>query len=46
MTSPLYPWQSAAWQQLQQLRARLPHAILFHGPEGIGKTAFAERFGQ
>jgi DNA polymerase-3 subunit delta' len=46
MTSPLYPWQDNAWQQLQQLRERLPHAILFHGPEGIGKTAFAEQFAQ
>lgn len=46
MSSPLYPWQESAWQQLQQLRSRLPHAILFHGPEGIGKTEFAERFAQ
>jgi DNA polymerase-3 subunit delta' len=28
------------------LRERLPHAILFHGATGIGKTAFAERFAQ
>ena len=46
MSSALYPWQENAWQQLQQLRQRLPHAILFHGPEGIGKTIFAERFAQ
>jgi DNA polymerase-3 subunit delta' len=46
MTESLYPWQTSAWQQLQQLRERLPHAILFHGATGIGKTAFAERFGQ
>ncbi|WP_210411903.1 DNA polymerase III subunit delta' [Noviherbaspirillum sp. UKPF54] len=46
MTDALYPWQSTPWQQLQQLKQRLPHAILFHGPEGIGKTAFAERFAQ
>jgi DNA polymerase III subunit delta' len=46
MVQPLYPWQDSAWQQLQQLKQRLPHAILFHGSEGIGKTAFAERFAQ
>ncbi len=46
MINPIYPWQEGAWQQLHRLRARLPHAILFHGPEGIGKTAFAERFAQ
>jgi DNA polymerase III subunit delta' len=46
MTDSLFPWQSAAWLQLQQLRERLPHAILFHGSEGIGKTVFAERFAQ
>jgi DNA polymerase-3 subunit delta' len=46
MATMLYPWQQHAWQQLRQLRARLPHAILFHGPNGIGKAAFAERFAQ
>ena len=40
----LYPWQQHDWEQLQQLRERLPHAILFHGVEGIGKIAFAEQF--
>jgi len=42
----LHPWHQASWQQLQQMRARLPHAILFHGPQGTGKTAFAEAFAQ
>lgn len=42
----LYPWHTAAWQQLQRLRERLPHALLFHGPQGTGKTAFAEQFAQ
>ncbi len=46
MNSPIFPWQEGAWRQLQQLRERLPHAILFHGAEGIGKTQFAERFAQ
>ncbi len=42
--TPIYPWQQRDWEQLQQLRARLPHAILFHGSEGIGKVALAGHF--
>ncbi len=42
----LYPWQGAAWAQLQAMRARLPHAILFHGPAGVGKADFLETFAQ
>jgi DNA polymerase-3 subunit delta' len=46
MSDSLYPWQRESWQQLQQLRVRLPHAILLYGAEGIGKTHFAEAFAQ
>lgn len=42
----MYPWQQTAWTRLQQMRARLPHAILFHGPAGIGKADFMETFAQ
>lgn len=45
-TSALYPWQQEAWKQLQKLQGRWPHAILLHGPEGIGKTTFAEWLAQ
>ena len=41
-----YPWQEHAWTRLQAMRARLPHAILFHGPAGIGKADFIEAFAQ
>lgn len=40
----IYPWQQHDWQRLQQMRDRLPHALLFHGSEGSGKVVFAERF--
>ncbi|HEX9172725.1 MAG TPA: DNA polymerase III subunit delta' [Telluria sp.] len=47
MTAPTtYPWQQAAWQQLQALRGRMPHAILFHGAAGVGKSDFIEAFAQ
>jgi len=38
--------QPGAWQQLAALRARLPHALLIHGAQGVGKLALAERFAQ
>lgn len=46
MSTSIYPWQASSWRQLQQLRARLPHAILFHGAAGIGKADFIESFAQ
>jgi len=46
MSNTVFPWLEDSWLQLQQLRARLPHAILFYGPEGIGKTDFVESFAQ
>lgn len=42
----MYPWQQDAWTRLQAMRARLPHAILFHGPAGVGKADFIETFAQ
>ncbi len=44
MSLALLPWQHSAWQQLDALRPRLPHAILLYGPQGIGKSQLAEYF--
>jgi DNA polymerase-3 subunit delta' len=46
MSASLYPWHQTAWQDLQQLRARMPHAILFYGTAGTGKSVFIETFAQ
>lgn len=42
----LYPWQNESWQALQGLRARLPHALLIKGAQGIGKLDLALNFAQ
>lgn len=34
-------WHASLLRQVLSDTARLPHAFLIHGPEGIGKTAFA-----
>jgi len=39
--SKLYPWQNELWQRWIGLRARLPHALLLKGPQGVGKLDFA-----
>jgi DNA polymerase-3 subunit delta' len=40
------PWQGEQWKRLQSRRNadQLPHAMLFHGPDGVGKRWFAEAF--
>lgn len=42
----LFPWQHDAWSALQGLRARLPHAILIKGMQGVGKLQLAMRYSQ
>lgn len=40
----IYPWQAPLWNQLLAWRASLPHALLLHGPRGIGKVQLATAF--
>lgn len=46
MAEMIYPWQQHAWEQLQILRDTLPHAILFYGDKGTGKSLLVETFAQ
>jgi DNA polymerase-3 subunit delta' len=36
------PWHETTFARLLRERARLPHALLIHGRQGIGKLAFAQ----
>jgi DNA polymerase-3 subunit delta' len=36
-----HPWNLGLWQGLIADRARLPHALLLHGPAGLGKRHLA-----
>lgn len=38
------PWHGPTWEALQPLRARGVHAVLLHGPAGIGKKSLALDF--
>jgi DNA polymerase III subunit delta' len=42
----IYPWQNDLWKYLESSTARMPHALLIHGPEGIGKLALAQHLSQ
>jgi DNA polymerase-3 subunit delta' len=39
----VFPWHAATWSSLTADAARLPHALLFAGPAGVGKHDFALR---
>lgn len=41
-----YPWHANTWSTLMRDLSRLPHALLLHGAEGLGKRAFAWRMAE
>lgn len=46
MTNSIYPWLLEPWKALDSGRRRMPHALLVHGPQGLGKLQLAERLAQ
>jgi len=42
----MHPWNEPILKSLAERAGRLPHALLIHGAQGIGKLALAERIAQ
>ena len=41
-----YPWLEPPWHRWWAMQGRQPHALMIHGPAGIGKRSLAEHVAQ
>ena len=42
----IHPWNEPVWRRLGARMVQLPHALLFVGPQGMGKTQVAQHLAQ
>jgi DNA polymerase-3 subunit delta' len=42
----IFVWQKDQWDRFLQIARKLPHALLLHGPKGVGKFEFAKAAAQ